>query len=146
MYTQLTKIYKQENNMKNKGVILNLAIICLCACMVAIGVYAAKSSSLDLTGQLSFEAHNCMVQVTGQKKGYATNEDMTEYAMGFNPIEFAQGVTTAIVGGPSGLSTGDLGELKFTDLASNTIPKIVIELTLTNQSSYPVSAIITVVQ
>lgn len=54
---------------------LNIVTICLCFAAIAIGVYAATSASLTVSGQIGFDAHGIDMQVTVHMYGHAITED-----------------------------------------------------------------------
>ena len=47
------------------SMLLNIAVLCLCVAAIAFGVYSAKNASLNVTGTIGFQAHNCQVKVEG---------------------------------------------------------------------------------
>ena len=51
------------------NILLNVAILCMCVCAIAIGVYSAKTASLNVSGTIGFTAHNCKVRVLGKITG-----------------------------------------------------------------------------
>ena len=134
--------------MKRKfSLFLNVAVLALCVCAIAIGVYSAKQASLSVTGTVGFTAHNCELQVSGTKKGYALGDGTTYQESAVALTMGADNATTGTVSGSGAsgvISSIALGDLKFTDLATEEIPPIVITLTFTNLSAYQVSATVLV--
>lgn len=57
------------------SMLINIAIICLCVCSIAIGVYSAKQASLNVNGTIGFTAHNCEVSFEGYLYGFTTLPD-----------------------------------------------------------------------
>ena len=51
------------------NILLNIAVLCMCVCAIAIGVYSAKTASLNVSGTIGFTAHNCKVRVLGKITG-----------------------------------------------------------------------------
>lgn len=49
---------------------LNIAVICLCCASICFGVYSAKTASLNVSGTIGFNAHNCSVEVSGTYSCY----------------------------------------------------------------------------
>ena len=61
--------------MKRKfSMFLNIAMLALCVCAIAIGVYSAKTASLNVTGTIGFNAHNCDVEISGYIYGHSLTE------------------------------------------------------------------------
>ena len=121
---------------------VNLAVICLCVCSIAIGVYAATSATLTVSGQIGFQAHECSVEVSGEIYGHAKDATLTTVYTSTDPAEITMDTdATGIVGGTNATVTNpvSLGTLNFTDLV-DPMPSIVVSLTVTNQSPYPVAA------
>ena len=128
--------------MKNKFRLwINLAIMCLCVCSIAIGVYAATNATLTVSGTIGFQAHDCEVEVSMTKMGYALG-DGTTYQTTPQSITMDDDLVGKVAGnGGSGtISTVALGALNFTDLAGAEIPNITLTLTVTNTSDYKVAA------
>lgn len=64
--------------MKRKfSLFLNVAMLALCVCAIAIGVYSAKQASLNVTGTIGFKAHNCDVNIVGYIYGHSLTPDGT---------------------------------------------------------------------
>ena len=51
------------------NLLLEIATLCLCVAAIAFGVYSAKTASLNVSGTIGFEAHNCEVGVVAQLSG-----------------------------------------------------------------------------
>ncbi|MBE7075185.1 MAG: leucine-rich repeat domain-containing protein [Clostridiales bacterium] len=139
--------------MKKKfGLWLNLLTICLCVCALAIGVYAAKQASLTATGTIGFKAHDCEVEVSMTKMGYSLGDgtiyQTTAVAVDMDSATDGTQTTGKVAGngGTGTISTVDLEELNFTDLAAETIPNIVLTMTITNKSVYQIAATVTVIE
>ena len=123
--------------MKRKfSMFLNLAMLCLCVCAIAFGVYSAKTASLKVTGMIGFKAHNCDVDVTATIAGYAESPDG-------KPISTPKNLTLEAVTLRGQEEELELGKIYFSDLTnSGEINPITVELTFTNQSNFNVDVII----
>ena len=135
--------------MKKKfGILINIAVICLCICALAIGVYSATTAQLTVSGSIGFTAHNCELQVDITKQGYADPQDITKYITTAESVDLDSKTqaTTGKLGGNNPTFNGnvDLGTMNFTDLAEDTIPPIIVKVTVTNISAYPVSGFVMV--
>lgn len=62
---------------------LNVAVICLCFASICFGVYSAKTASLNVSGTIGFNAHNCSVEVSGTYSCYEqeTGSQITDSAL-----------------------------------------------------------------
>ena len=106
--------------------LINLAIICLCIFTIAVGVYAANTAKLTISGNIGFYAHNCKVSVSGYIYGHGM-KDGIDHADGLpvgkdNPTPLNNGKAINIEGGVSTAeqSKFDLGARYFTDMQSET--------------------------
>ena len=113
--------------MKRKfSLLINIATLVLCISAIAIGVYSAKTASLNVSGSIGFTAHNCKVQVESSLSGFAETQD--------GGIVATARTSTKIVEGTAEL---DLGTFYFTDLtASGNTNDITLSLKFTNQSDF----------
>ncbi|MBE7074591.1 MAG: hypothetical protein E7376_01245, partial [Clostridiales bacterium] len=57
------------------------SMLALCIGVMGFGIYAAMSASLNVTGNLGFTMHDCMIQIEGQVKNLAkaNGESYTTY-------------------------------------------------------------------
>ena len=142
--------------MKKKfSILIDIAVICLCICALAIGVYSATTAQLTVSGSIGFTAHNCELLVQISKQGHA-REDLTQYYKDEQyidlspnndlPSNYSEFPNAGILGGNNPTFNGnvDLGTMNFTDLAEDTIPPIIVKVTVTNISAYPVSGFVMV--
>ena len=135
--------------MKRKfSIFLNVAVLALCVCAIAIGVYSAKTASLNVSGTVGFTAHNCDVDISGYIYGHSTTVDGEPIAEPANDSEkkyltYGASNTKATETAPLAIS-GTAGELKFGDVFfsdmgdSGEVEPITIELTITNKSKFAV--------
>ena len=120
---------------KKFNLLLNIATLCLCVSAIAIGVYSAKTASLNVSGTIGFSAHDCLVTISGKYKAYTTanlatrtETDIAETKVGGS--EKANYEQT--------LSIQDT--LYFSDLATDDYGhEIVFELTITNKSAFEIT-------
>ena len=117
---------------------LNIAILCMCVCTIAIGVYSAKTASLNVSGTIGFTAHNCKVRVLGKITG----------AMDANNVALDPATTPALnyqesankgklIDGTA--DTWNFGSIFFDDLntdENHEVNDIVFTFTITNESAY----------
>ena len=117
------------------NILLNIATLCLCVCAIAFGVYSAKTASLNVSGTIGFNAHNCLVNITGNYKAYTSSnlETRTKTA-----------ITETNVGGSASadynktLTINDT--LYFSDLATDNLGhEIEFELIIKNNSPFKIS-------
>lgn len=143
----LTKKIEGVKNMKKKfNLWLNIVTVCLCVCAIAIGVYAAQSATLSVTGSVGFTAHDCEVNVKVYKYGQA--DGSTEEAMKngspvtkVNRVDVTSGGSIS-VSGTSVAKNDLLGVMYFSDMGSidNKPADIVIDFELENLSKFNVVA------
>jgi len=96
------------------------SMLALCIGVMGFGIYAAMSASLNVTGNLGFTMHDCMIQIEGQVKNLAkaNGESYTTYNMPIDKfVKGAEGSTTT-----NSLSLGDMYFYKGVD--SNGVGKI----------------------
>ncbi len=120
------------------NILLNIAVICMCVCAIAIGVYSAKTASLNVSGTIGFTAHNCKVRVLGKITG----------AMDANNVALDPATTPALnyqesenkgklIDGTA--DTWNFGSIFFDDLntdENHEVNDIVFTFTITNESAY----------
>lgn len=97
--------------------IIDIAVLCLCVAAIAIGVYSAKQATLNVSGTIGFNAHDCEVAVSGVMNAYTQNANGTNDAVVkyFNKTE-AEGGEANIVKGSGSTNTWDIGSVCFDDL------------------------------
>ncbi len=131
---------------KKLSILLNIATICLCVCAIAIGVYSVKNASLSVTGTVAFTAHDCKVDVTAYIYGDAVDSSNTASSTGTPRTEAnkAQLDTWSGVTDKTGSQTIDSSKsFYFSDMGeSGEVEDITIVFTITNQSDFPVKAVI----
>ena len=122
------------------NILLNIAVLCMCVCAIAIGVYSAKTASLNVSGTIGFTAHNCKVRVLGKITG----------AMDANNVALDPATTPALkyqesenkgklIDGTA--DTWSFGSIYFDDLntdKNHEVNDIVFTFTITNESAYHV--------
>ena len=120
------------------NILLNIAVLCMCVCAIAIGVYSAKTASLNVSGTIGFTAHNCKVRVLGKITG----------AMDANNVALDPATTPALnyqesenkgklIDGTA--DTWNFGSIFFDDLntdENHEVNDIVFTFTITNESAY----------
>lgn len=116
------------------NLLLNIATICLCVSAIAFGVYSAKNASLNVTGTVGFQAHNCDVYVYGTVAGGTQTGGSANFGTESSYVNVHD--TTK--------NSWSLGTLMFDDLGD--VPEgknandIVITLKMYNQSKFDVKA------
>ena len=119
------------------NILLNIAVLCMCVCAIAIGVYSAKTASLNVGGTIGFNAHNCKVRVLGKITGAvdSSNNALPESTASLNYQESAS--TGKLIDGTS--ESWDFGKIYFDDLnveGNGVATDIVFTFTLINESTY----------
>ncbi len=126
------------------NLILNVAIMCLCVCAIAIGVYSAKNATLNVSGSVGFNAHNCDVDVMAYIYGDSADANTAEPA-DYGVVRTKEN-KKALTTGPIEIRGKDaepinINTFYFCDMSDNdTISPITIEFVLTNQSFFDVDA------
>ena len=130
------------------SILLNVAVLCLCVAAIAFGVYSAKNASLNVTGTIGFQAHNCQVKV----EGYITyamrsvNDEWQEVKNSTGGSGSTAWSDTFSTGdaylGSSTVQTWNFGDIYFDDMASyQEAPNaIMITIKISNYSKFPVGA------
>ena len=134
--------------MKKKfSIWLNIVTICLCVCAIAIGVYAATTASLKVSGNIGFKAHGCEVSITdyviqnaSRDKTVTEPQDITTYMV--NKTETAFPTSTGMPIGEN--APFDFGAIYFVDnTTTGEVADIVVKFTITNSSAFNVKATVT---
>ena len=123
------------------NILLNIAVLCMCVCAIAIGVYSAKTASLNVSGTIGFTAHNCKVRVLGKITGAvdASNNAITSNTSTAT-INYTDSSNTSqgkLIDGTA--DTWTFGSIFFDDLNTDKyheVNDIVFTFTITNESAY----------
>ncbi len=130
------------------SILLNVAVLCLCVAAIAFGVYSAKNASLNVTGTIGFQAHNCQVKV----EGYITyamrsvNDEWQEVKNSTGGSGSTAWSDTFSTGdaylSSSTVQTWNFGDIYFDDMASyqEAPTAIMITIKISNYSKFPVGA------
>ena len=133
----------------------SIVLLCVCVCSIAIGVYSAKTASLNVSGTIGFTAHNCKVNISAYMYGYSltpdgepvakpTQDSEKQYLIyGSSKTKATESAPLLVDGGTESLSfninTGSYSGVYFSDMGeSGEVEPIKIVLTLTNISSYTI--------
>ena len=133
---------------KKSRLFLNIATIALCLCAIAVGVYSAKTASLNVGGTVGSVAHNCEVEVVGKITGASHNgTDGTYYV---TPKSSSTDTPTLLtsetnakisLGGANASSKEAIfGDLMFSYDDNHDAKPIVIEFSVTNNSKFAIKA------
>ena len=120
------------------NLLLNIAVLCMCVCAIAIGVYSAKTASLNVSGTIGFNAHNCEIAINAKMEAYTKNADgtntpVTKY---FNSDNSPSGTAKQITGSNN---VWDIGTVCFDDLNTDKyheVNDVVFTFEITNMSAY----------
>ena len=120
------------------NILLNIAVLCMCVCAIAIGVYSAKTASLNVSGTIGFNAHNCEIAIKGEMNAYEKLEDGTNQAVTkyFNSTNAEGGEAKTITGSSN---PWDIGNVCFDDLNTDKyhqVNDISFTFEITNMSAY----------
>ena len=125
------------------NILLNIAVLCMCICAIAIGVYSAKTASLNVSGTIGFTAHNCKVRVLGKITGAVdkdnvaiTSNTSTATINYTDPNDPSKG---KLIDGTA--ETWNFGNIYFDDLNTDKdheVNDIVFTFTITNESAFDV--------
>ena len=128
---------KKGGNMKKKkfSLLLNIATICLCLTAIAFGVYSAKNASLNVSGTVGFNAHNCKFAVTGTVECASTTDNTAVIASITKERKEYEALGNT-------LDAYDLGALNFNDIISGG-NVVTISLKIENLSNFNVGVKIT---
>lgn len=131
--------------MKRKSrIIINIMTLCLCISAIAFGVYSAKNASLDITGTIGFNAHDCDVRVFATMTGGATigsDGSLTEHTSNFGDSNNYQLISSK---NTQAENTWTFGDVSFDDInntdSSKKAKDIVITIMMYNESKFSVKA------
>ena len=144
-YSKYDKTTKECRVMKKRklNLLIDIAIVCLCVCAIAIGVYSAKTASLNVSGTIGFTAHNCKVRVLGKITGAVdadnvaiTSDTSTAKINYTDPSDPLKG---KLIEGTA--DKWDFGNIYFDDLNTDKdheVNDIVFTFTITNESAFDV--------
>ena len=123
------------------NILLNIAVLCMCVCAIAIGVYSAKTASLNVSGTIGFQAHNCKVRVLGKITGAvdASNNAITSNTetATINYTDSSDTSKGKLINGNA--EPWNFGSIFFDDLNTDKyheVNDIVFTFTITNESAY----------
>lgn len=131
--------------MKRKSrIIINIMTLCLCISAIAFGVYSAKNASLDITGTIGFNAHDCDVRVFATMTGGATigsDRSLTEHTSNFGDSNNYKLISSK---NTQAENTWTFGDVSFDDVnntdGSKKAKDIVITIMMYNESKFSVKA------
>lgn len=124
--------------MKRKfNLFLSVAMMCLCACAVVVGVYSVKNVTMSTKGTLSFTAHNTDIGLSGSIVACATSDANATTTKKFtvDNIGGKQSTYSLNLSEQFKDTTNTTGKMYFSDLCDNG-KTITITLTVTNNSKY----------
>ena len=120
------------------NILLNIAVICMCVCAIAIGVYSAKTASLNVSGTIGFTAHNCKVRVLGKITGAMDANNVALDPATTPALNYQESANTGkLIDGTA--DTWNFGSIFFDDLntdENHEVNDIVFTFTITNESAY----------
>lgn len=120
------------------NLLLEIATLCLCIAAIAFGVYSAKTASLNVTGTIGFNAHNCNVYVYATLSGAADADGNTVTVNDF-------GTSDQYINVHDNTSAWEIGDIYFDDINNTDDSKLAKDITITismyNESKYPVYAV-----
>ena len=120
------------------NILLNIAVLCMCVCAIAIGVYSAKTASLNVSGTIGFTAHNCKVRVLGKITGAVNEKNVALDPANTPALNYQESADTGkLIDGKA--DKWDFGSIYFDDLNTDKyheVNDIVFTFTITNESDY----------
>ena len=118
---------------KRYSILINVAIMCLCVCAIAFGVYSVKTANLSINGTISFQAHNTNIGLSGSIEACTSSEatartkkTFSEANIGWTNEEYQLNLDTKFG-----------GHICFSDLFGSG-KTAVVTLEFTNNSDYHV--------
>ena len=119
------------------NILLNIAVLCMCVCAIAIGVYSAKTASLNVSGTIGFQAHNVKATVSAQIKGDAVNGADGTPRADYETI----GNTVNLTGTETADQSLALTKFYFSDMGESGAPEdIYLKISVTNNSAFNIKA------
>ena len=135
---------KGEYMKRKSRIIINIMTLCLCISAIAFGVYSAKNASLDITGTIGFNAHDCDVRVFATMTGGATigsDRSLTEHTSNFGDSNNYKLISSK---NTQAENTWTFGDVSFDDVnntdGSKKAKDIVITIMMYNESKFSVKA------
>lgn len=135
---------KGEYMKRKSRIIINIMTLCLCISAIAFGVYSAKNASLDITGTIGFNAHDCDVRVFATMTGGATigsDGSLTEHTSNFGDSNNYKLISSK---NTQAENTWTFGDVSFDDVnntdGSKKAKDIVITIMMYNESKFSVKA------
>lgn len=124
---------------KKINLLLEIATLCLCIAAIAIGVYSAKTASLNVSGTIGFEAHNVKATISAQIKGDGVIGS-TVSADGTPRTDYATiGSTVTLTGTETTTQSLALTKFYFSDMGESGTPAdIYLKISVTNNSAFNV--------
>ena len=120
------------------NILLNIAVLCMCIAAIAIGVYSAKTASLNVSGTIGFTAHNCKVRVLGKITGAVNEKNVALDPANTPALNYQESADTGkLIDGKA--DKWDFGNIYFDDLNTDKyheVNDIVFTFTITNESDY----------
>ncbi|MDY2696085.1 MAG: BspA family leucine-rich repeat surface protein [Eubacteriales bacterium] len=120
------------------NILLNIAVLCMCVCAIAIGVYSAKTASLNVSGTIGFTAHNCKVRVLGKITGAVDENNNALDPATTQALKYQESEDTGkLIDGTA--DTWSFGSIYFDDINTDKyheVNDIVFTFTITNESAY----------
>ena len=120
------------------NILLNIAVLCMCIAAIAIGVYSAKTASLNVSGTIGFTAHNCKVRVLGKITGAVNEKNVALDPANTPALNYQESADTGkLIDGKA--DKWDFGSIYFDDLNTDKyheVNDIVFTFTITNESDY----------
>ncbi|MCI7003266.1 MAG: DUF6273 domain-containing protein [Clostridia bacterium] len=119
------------------NLLLQIATLCLCIAAIAIGVYSAKTASLNVSGTIGFEAHNVKATISAQIKGDGVTGS-TVSADGTPRTDYATiGNTVNLTGTETTTQSLALTKFYFSDMGESGTPAdIYLKISVTNNSAF----------
>ncbi|MDY2696062.1 MAG: hypothetical protein SOV27_02750 [Eubacteriales bacterium] len=121
------------------NLLLEIATLCLCVAAIAIGVYSAKTASLNVSGTIGFEAHNVKATISAQIMGDGVTGS-TASADGTPRTAYAKiGETVELTGTETEANKPSLALNKFyfSDMGESGTPAdIYLKISVTNNSAF----------
>ncbi len=120
------------------NILLNIAVLCMCIAAIAIGVYSAKTASLNVSGTIGFTAHNCKVRVLGKITGAVGADNAALDPANTPALNYQESADTGkLIEGKA--EPWNFGSIYFDDLNTDKyheVNDIVFTFTITNESDY----------
>ena len=125
----------------------DIAVLVLCVCAIAIGVYSAKNASINIGGSVGFNAHDCKVRVLGKISGaYDKDGNKLTENNASATVLFADATDTTkgkLITGTSAENNWKFGNIYYNDLTApnsySLAEDIVFTFEITNESAYDVA-------